>query len=195
MDVCVFCGSSSGAESSYVEAAQTVGRTLAEAGHGVVYGGAGRGLMGVVADAALEAGARVVGVLPEQLFLREVAHPGLTELVVVRSMHERKAEMAERADAFLALPGGLGTLDETFEILTWAQLGIHGKPVGLLNVQGYFDGLLAFLDHAVAQRFVRPRDRGLLLVETEVEALLEAFAAWTPPPRTGPGPKLGLEEA
>lgn len=176
MHVCVFCGSGIGAEPAYEEAARSLGRALARGGHGLVYGGAGRGLMGVVADAVLESGATAVGVLPERLFEREVAHPRLTELVVVRSMHERKAEMAARADAFVVLPGGLGTLDETFEILTWAQLGIHGKPVGMLNVRGYFDALLAFLDHAVGQGFVRTGDRELLRVAEDAEALLEGLA-------------------
>ena len=181
MDVCVFCGSREGRAAVYREAARSVGRTLGARGHGLVYGGAGRGLMGVVADAALDAGARVVGVLPEQLFQREVAHPGLDELVVVRSMHERKAEMASRSQAFLVLPGGLGTLEETFEIVTWAQLGIHGKPVGLLDVAGYFRPLLAFLDHAVEEGFLDPDHRRLLLVAEEVDELLDAFARWEGP--------------
>lgn len=182
MDICVFCGSNEGRDPVYAEAARAVGTTLGRDGHALVYGGAGRGLMGLVADAALKAGARCVGVLPEQLFKKELAHPGLTELVVVRSMHERKAEMARRADAFLVLPGGLGTLDETFEILTWAQLGIHGKPVGLLEVEGYFRPLLAFLDHAVAQGFVAPEHRELILVADHVGALVEAFRSWEPRP-------------
>jgi uncharacterized protein (TIGR00730 family) len=161
--VCVFCGSSSGGDPAYGQAAAKLGSAVAERGWALVYGGAGLGLMGTVADAALEAGGRVVGVLPERLFRRERAHPGLSE---------RKAAMARRADAFVALPGGMGTLEELFEILTWSQLGIHGKPVALLNVEGYFDALLAFLDHQVAEGFLRAPDRGRLQVAEGVEELL-----------------------
>ena len=190
--LCVFCGSSVGGRPGYREAARALGGAVAERGWSLVYGGAGLGLMGTVADAALEAGGSVVGVLPERLFRRERAHPGLSELVVVSSMHERKAEMARRADAFVALPGGIGTLEELFEILTWSQLGIHGKPVALFNTEGYFDALLGFLDHQVAEGFLRPGDRRRLQVAEDVEELLELVAEG--PERTG-GAGLDLDDA
>lgn len=154
-----------------------VGQTLARRGVEVVYGGGQVGLMGVVAAAALAAGGRVVGVIPERLLEREVAHLGLTQLYVTRTMHERKARMMELADAFVALPGGIGTLDELFEIWTWRQLGYHAKPVGLLNVAGYYDGLLAFLDRAVEEGFLTPDCRALLTTGTDVELLLERLAS------------------
>ncbi len=179
--VCVFTGSSPGAQRAYAAAAEQLGRTLAERGLELVYGGARVGLMGVLADAALAAGGRVVGVLPEALVSKEVAHPGLTELHVVASMHERKALMAERADAFVALPGGLGTLEELAEVLTWAQLGLHAKPCGLLDVAGYYAGLLAFLDHAVAERFVHEEHRALLVAGEAPGPLLDRLAAWRAP--------------
>jgi uncharacterized protein (TIGR00730 family) len=162
--VCVFCGSSRGASPAFVEAARLVGTTLGELGVGLVYGGGRVGLMGEVADATLKAGGRVVGVIPEALSLKEIGHEGLTELHIVSGMHERKALMAARASAFLTLPGGIGTFEEFFEILTWAALGLHHKPIALLNVGGYFDPLLAMLDSAVEQRFVRPEHRRLILV-------------------------------
>ena len=179
--VCVFSGSSPGARPAYREAAAGLGRALAARGLELVYGGARVGLMGVLADAALAAGAEVQGVIPAGMVAKEVAHEGLTQLHVVDSMHERKARMADLADAFVALPGGLGTLEELAEILTWAQLGLHQKPCGLLDVGGFFAGLLAFLDHTVTERFVRPEHRGLLLAAAEPEALLDAFARWEPP--------------
>lgn len=179
--VCVFCGSASGGRPAYREGAQAMGRALARRGLGLVYGGGHVGLMGEVADAALQGGAEVIGVIPRGLQAREVGHRGLTDLRVVGSMHERKATMAELADAFVALPGGMGTLEETAEILTWAQLGIHRKPVGLLDVEGYFSPLVGFLDHAAAEGFLRPPHRALLLVERDADALLERFVAWTPP--------------
>ncbi len=178
--VCVFCGSSPGSRPGYAAAAREMGTLLAERGIGVVYGGGRVGLMGTVADAALAAGGEVVGVIPEALVAREVGHAGLTELRVVRSMHERKALMADLADAFVALPGGLGTWEELCEVLTWAQLGIHDKPCGILNAEGYYDGLLALLDHAVAERFVRPEHRALVLEAAEparMLALLQGFEA------------------
>lgn len=181
--VCVYCGSSAGADPVYVEAARALGALLAERGLGLVYGGARVGLMGAVADAALAAGGSVVGVIPASLQSRELAHGGLTELVVVDSMHERKAIMAERSDAFLALPGGLGTLEELFEVLTWAQLGIHAKPCGVLDVAGYWSPLLAFLDRAVALGFVTQLSRDLLMVEDDGARLLDRFAAYEPAPR------------
>jgi len=179
--VCVFSGSSPGARAEYTEAAAGLGRALAARRLELVYGGARVGLMGVVADAALAAGGTVQGVIPAGMVEKEVAHEGLTELHVVESMHERKALMADLADAFVALPGGLGTLEEMAEVLTWAQLGLHEKPCGLLDVAGFFQGLLAFLDHTVAERFVRPEHRALLLAAAEPEALLDAFARWEAP--------------
>lgn len=182
--VCVFCGSSIGTRPEYAEAARHLGRELARRGLVLVYGAGDVGLMGILADAALEAGGQVVGMIPRALVEREVAHRGLTELHVVETMHQRKALMADRSEAFLALPGGYGTLDELFEILTWAQLGIHQKPIGLLNVAGYFDPLLAWIDHGVAEEFLRPRHRNLLLVSREVTELLEAVLSAPPQPAT-----------
>lgn len=179
--ICVFCGSSVGARAAYREAATAMGRTLARRGLGLVYGGGGVGLMAAAADAALAAGGEVVGVIPRALELRELAHPGLSQLVVVGSMHERKAKMASLADGFVALPGGMGTLEELAEILTWAQLGLHAKPCGLLDVDGYYDPLIAFFDRAVAEGFLRPEHRRLLVVGSDPEALLDRFEAWRPP--------------
>jgi hypothetical protein len=180
--VCVYCGSSSGNRPAFAVAAAGFGQLLAREGIGVVYGGASVGLMGIVADAALAGGGEVIGVLPEKLFEREVAHRGLTELHSVSSMHERKALMSELADAFVALPGGYGTIEEVVEAVTWTQLGIHAKPVGLLDVDGYFAPLLAFLDGAVAARFLAPAHRAMLLVGDDPTALLDAFRAYRPPP-------------
>lgn len=179
--VCVFAGSSSGRNPLYARAAQELGAVLASRHIGLVYGGARVGLMGAMADAVLAGGGEVVGVIPDSLVEKEVAHTGLTSLRVVRSMHERKALMAEMADAFVALPGGWGTLDEMFEILTWAQLRLHNKPCGLLNVQGYFDRLLSFLDLTMEQGFVRREYRALLSVADSPTALLDALVAQTPP--------------
>jgi uncharacterized protein (TIGR00730 family) len=180
--VCVFCGSSPGKGTFYVEAAASVGRTFARRGIGLVYGGGSVGLMGAVADGALAAGGEVVGVIPRALQLRELAHGKLSELHVVGSMHERKARMAELADGFVALPGGMGTLEELAEILTWAQLGLHRKPCGLLDVAGYWRTLIAFLDEAVREGFLRPEHRRLVLVDEDADALLDRFLAWQPPP-------------
>jgi uncharacterized protein (TIGR00730 family) len=179
--ICVFCGSSAGVRRAYTGAAEGVGRLLAERGIGVVFGGGSVGLMGAVADAALAAGGEVVGVIPHALAAREVDHTGLTALHKVDTMHERKALMADLADGFVALPGGLGTLEELMEAWTWVQLGIHRAPIGLLNVAGYFDGLLAFVDHAVAEGFVRPTHRDALVVAETPGTLLDALAAWQPP--------------
>lgn len=179
--VCVFTGSQVGSRAVYAEQARTLGRVLARRGIGLVYGGGSVGLMGVLADAALEAGGEVIGVIPEALMIREVTHPGLTELHVVSTMHERKALMAELSDAFIAMPGGFGTLDELFETITWAQLGLHRKPIGLLNVDGYFDPLLAFIDHAIAEEFVLPEYGALLTVGNEPGVLLEMLLAYEPP--------------
>jgi len=179
--VCVFCGSRNGTRDQYVAAARRMGEALARRGIGLVYGGGGIGLMGILADAAVSAGGDVIGVIPEALMAREVAHRGLTDLRVVASMHERKALMAELADAFVALPGGFGTLEEFCESLTWAQLGIHRKPCGLLNVEGFFDPLLLLFDHAVRERFVSPDHRSLVVVEEDPERLLDALSRWEPP--------------
>lgn len=175
--LCVFCGSSPGRVPAYRDAAVRLGRLLARRRIRVVYGGAHVGLMGALADAALTAGGRVVGVIPRQLVCREVAHVGLSELHVVESMHERKALMADLSDGFVALPGGFGTLEETFETLTWSQLGIHAKPTGLLNVAGYFDGLVGFVDQAVRERFIRTEHRALVQVAADPVELLAAMAA------------------
>jgi uncharacterized protein (TIGR00730 family) len=179
--VCVFCGSSPGARPAYAEAARATGRLLAERGIGLVYGGGDVGLMGQVADAVLGAGGEAIGVIPRALVEREVGHGGLTTLHVVETMHERKAMMADLADGFVALPGGFGTLDELCEILTWSQLGFHAKPCGILNVEGYFDALLALFDHATAEAFVRPQHRTLVLEATDPAALLASMAAFRPP--------------
>jgi uncharacterized protein (TIGR00730 family) len=179
--VCVFCGSAVGTQAAYADAARALGAELARRGLGLVYGGGSVGLMGILADAVLAGGGEVVGVLPRPLATRELMHAGLTELRLVGSMHERKETMAALADAFVALPGGLGTLEETLEILTWSQLGIHRKPVGVLDVAGYWDPLAALLDRAVAEGFVTPENRALLLVAGTPAALLDRFAAWTPP--------------
>jgi uncharacterized protein (TIGR00730 family) len=186
--LCVFCGSSEGIRPAYAEAACQLAAELARRRLSLVYGGGSVGLMGVLADAALAEGVEVVGIIPGPLASPELAHPGLSELRVVASMHERKATMAALADGFLALPGGLGTLEEILEILTWAQLGIHTKPVGLLNVRGYWDGLRSLLAHAVGEGFVRPQHAALLLVGDTPAALLDRFAACRPP--TFPRPWL-----
>lgn len=182
--ICVFCGASPGRLPSYAAAARALAASLCERGLELVYGGARVGLMGVLADTMLANGGRVVGVIPAALAGREVAHDGLHELHVVDTMHTRKALMVERADAFVVLPGGFGTLDETFEVLTWAQLGLHTKPCGLLDVNGYFAPLLQFLDRQVAEGFVREPHRQWLLRATEPSPLLDALAAFTPPRQT-----------
>ncbi len=174
--VCVFCGSNLGAREAYARAAAALGATLAARGLELVYGGTHVGLMGVVAGAALEAGGRVVGVIPEALAAKALAHEGVTELRVVGSMHERKAVMAGLADAFVALPGGLGTLEELTEAAAWTQLGLQRKPCGLLNVEGYYDALLALLDRAVADRFVRPVHRAIILADADPGRLLDRLA-------------------
>ena len=179
--VCVFCGSSPGARASYRDAAVRLGAAIARRGLGLVYGGAHVGLMGVVADAALAARGEVVGVLPRALEARELAHRGLSELHVVESMHERKALMAELSDCFIALPGGVGTLEETFEAWTWTQLGLHAKPCALLDVDGYYAPLQTFLDGAVTERFVRSEHRAMLLVDDDPERLLDALERWRAP--------------
>jgi uncharacterized protein (TIGR00730 family) len=179
--LCVFCGSSEGGRPGYADAARRLGAELVARGIGLVYGGGAVGLMGVIADAVLALGGEAIGIMPEPLVARELAHRGLTELRIVGSMHERKATMAALADGFIALPGGFGTLEETFEILTWAQLGIHAKPVGVLNVEGYWDGLRQLVGQAVAEGFVRPEYAELLMFAETPAALLDRFAAWRPP--------------
>ena len=183
MRICVFCGSSSGNDPAHRMAATSLGRYLAEQGIGLVFGGGKVGLMGAVADAAMAAGGEVIGVIPQALLDKEVGHGGLTELRVVGTMHERKALMSDLADGgYIALPGGLGTFEELFEVWTWAQLGYHPKPVALLNIAGFYDGLLAFLDHTVAQGFIRPQHRAMLLTGTEPAELLPRMRAFTAPP-------------
>jgi uncharacterized protein (TIGR00730 family) len=174
--VCVYCGSHPGSRPAYLEAARATGTALARRGIELVYGGGRTGLMGAVADAALAAGGNVIGVIPQALVIREIAHLDLKDLRVVATMHERKALMAELADAFVALPGGFGTLEEICEVLTWAQLGLHRKPCGLLNTDGFYDSLLAFLDHAAAEQFIRAQHRGMFVVEKDPERLLDLLA-------------------
>jgi uncharacterized protein (TIGR00730 family) len=175
--ICVFCGASPGRDARYAAAARAVGEDLARRGIGVVYGGGRVGLMGALADAALAVGGEVTGVIPRGLVERELAHQGLTELRIVGTLHERKAVMAELADAFIALPGGLGTLEELAEVTSWAQLGLHVKPIGLLDVADYWRPLLGWLDHAVKSGFVAPVHRDLLVVSPDLAGLLEAMGA------------------
>jgi len=181
--VAVYCGSNPGADPAFAERTRELARLLASSGIRVVFGGGRVGLMGVLADAAMEAGGEVIGVMPQALVDREIGHAGLSELRVVGSMHERKAVMAELADAFVALPGGIGTLEELIEVYTWSQLGIHRKPLGALNVNGYYDALGAFLDVAVQQRFLREEQRQALVFEEEPQRLLERLREGRPPPR------------
>lgn len=178
--VCVYCGSNVGARPAYTEAARELGRTLAGAGLGLVYGAGNVGLMHVVAEAALRAGGEVIGLIPRALRDKELAHDGLTELIVVDSMHERKQGMADRADAFIALPGGIGTLEEVIEVFTWLQLEFHAKPVGLLNTAGYYDHLLAFLAHMRDERFLLGEQLAMLRVDENPAALLEQLRAFQP---------------
>jgi len=179
--ICVYCGSSPGRDQTYRTAAERFGRALAARDVDLVYGGGHVGLMGTVADATLDAGGEAHGVIPAALEERELTHEGLTTLDVVDSMHARKERMADLADGFVALPGGFGTLEELLEVLTWAQLGFHQKPCGVLNVAGYFEDLIAFFDHQVEEGFVEPEHREMLIVAEENDALLDAFAAYEPP--------------
>ena len=179
--VCVYAGSNPGSDPVYAEAARAFAATMAERGIGLVYGGGKVGLMGVLADTILEAGGEAIGVMPQALVDREIGHPGLTELRVVDSMHERKALRAELADAFVAVPGGIGTLEELIEVYTWSQLGIHDKACGVLNVNCYYDHLAALLDHAVAEGFLRPQHRAVLSVASEPAELLDRLAAFEAP--------------
>ena len=182
--VCVFCGSASGTDPLYASTARELGREIAARKLALVYGGGRIGLMGEVASAVLASGGTVVGVIPHALARKEIAQEDCTELVVVDTMHERKSLMADRSEAFVALPGGFGTCDELFEIITWAQLGIHTKPVAVMNVNGFFTPLLAWLDHIVSEGFLRPKHRALLLVADTVPALLDALTSWVPPEPT-----------
>lgn len=179
--LCVYCGSSSGRLDTYATAARALAQAMVERDIRLVYGGASVGIMGVVADEVLRLGGVAVGVIPEALMRKELAHAGLTELHVTPSMHARKTLMAELADGFVALPGGIGTFEEIFEIWTWGQLGFHRKPCGLLNVASYYDALAVFLDHAMAEQFVSPEHHQMLVVESDPAALLDRFLAYTPP--------------
>jgi len=181
MRLCVFCGSSEGDSPAYMQEARKLGAALARHGVGLVYGGASVGLMGAVADAALEAGGHVTGVIPQALVDKEIAHRGLSDLRVVGSMHERKALMADLSDGFIALPGGIGTLEELFEVWTWAQLGYHIKPCALLNVSGYYDKLMGFLDEITQRRFVREVHRAMLIVRSDAEDVIEAIKGYEAP--------------
>lgn len=181
--LCVYCGASPGRSEAYAATARTLAESLVRRDIGLVYGGASIGIMGMVADRVLELGGRVIGVIPEALAHKEVAHQQLTELQVTRSMHERKTRMAELSDGFVALPGGIGTLEELFEIWTWAQLGFHAKPCGILNAGGYYDLLIRFLDHVMDEQFVKPDHRRLLFVESEPTALLDRYETYHPPER------------
>ena len=171
-NICVFCGSSIGREPIYREAAIAMGRALVRAGWGLVYGGGSVGMMGVITDTVLAEHGSVIGVIPEKLALAEVLHVGVTDMRIVATMHERKALMASLSSGFIALPGGYGTLEELFEVITWAQLGIHGKPVGILNVNGYFDALLDFIDHSISEQFVKAEHRQLFVTSTDPDELL-----------------------
>ncbi len=178
--VCVYCGSSAGRRESHSDAVFDLARSLVARGLSLVYGGASIGIMGMIADAVLERGGKVVGVIPEALLRKEVVHDGLTELHVTGSMQERKSRMAELSDGFIALPGGIGTFEEIFEVWSWARLGFHSKPCGLLNIQGYYDHLARFLDHAVEEAYIQPRFRDMLMVENEPGVLLDRFQGYRP---------------
>jgi uncharacterized protein (TIGR00730 family) len=187
--VCVFCGSSAGRDPSFRQTATAAGTAIARAGLSVVYGGGKVGLMGAVADGTLAAGGRVIGVMPRSLIEREIAHAGLSELHVVESMHERKTRMADLADSFIALPGGAGTLDEFFEQWTWAQLGIHSKPCGLLNVKGYFQPLISMIERIVDEGFMAERYSKMLVIEASIELMLWRFSTYSPPAHKWHAPK------
>jgi uncharacterized protein (TIGR00730 family) len=179
--ICVFCGTNPGSRPEYGAAARQLGQVLAEQDIELVYGGASVGIMGELADSVQEHGGHVTGIIPQQLVQKEAAHTGIPNLIVVASMHQRKSQMADMSDGFIALPGGIGTLEGFFEILTWGQLGIHAKPTGILNVQGYFDGLTGFLDHAVREGFLTEEHRNHIVVENEAARLLDRMRAYTPP--------------
>ncbi len=177
----VFCGSSNGASETYKEGAIQLGKELARRGITLVYGGSSIGIMGIVADTVLEFGGKVIGVIPKMLEEKEISHPNLTELIVVHSMHERKAKMVELSDGFIALPGGMGTLEEFFEVLTWAQLGLHQKPCGILNINHYYDLLISFLDHINEQQFLQDKFRSMVLIDDHPGHLIETFTSYIPP--------------
>ena len=179
--ICIYCGSNPGRGDSYLAAARELGTAIAQRGIGLVYGGASVGVMGTVADAVLAAGGHVTGIIPESLVKKEMAHPGLSEMHVTRSMHERKRMMADLADAFVALPGGAGTMEEIFEVWTWAQLGHHQKPCAFYNVNGYYDHLIRFLDHAVEEQFMKAPHRDMLIVADQPDDLLLRFASYEAP--------------
>jgi uncharacterized protein (TIGR00730 family) len=179
--ICVFCGTNPGSRPEYGAAARQLGKILADQGIELVYGGASVGIMGELADAVHEHGGHVTGIIPQQLVEKEAAHTGIPNLIVVASMHQRKSQMADMSDGFIALPGGIGTLEGLFEILTWAQLGIHAKPSGILNVEGYFEGLTGFLDHAVREGFLTEAHRQAIIIETDPVRLLQRMHAYTPP--------------
>lgn len=179
--ICVFCGSNTGSDSAYTDAARNLGTLFAREGIALVYGGGSVGLMGQLADSVLHAGGEVIGVIPHALWAREVGHRGLTDLRIVETMHERKAMMADLADAFIALPGGLGTFEEIFEIWTWAQLGLHTKPLGFLDTNGYYKPLMQFLDRAMRDKFVREEHRAIACIDEDAEVLLRKFDSWRPP--------------
>lgn len=179
--ICIFCGSNTGVRPAYAEAARALARHLVKLGIGIVYGGGNVGLMGVLADTAMAAGGEVIGVIPHALFAKEVGHAGIPDLRIVDSMHERKALMADLADGFIAMPGGWGTFDEFCEILTWAQLGLHRKPCGILNVEGYYDTLLAMFDHSVAEGFLKPEYKPIVLAATEPEDLVAKMQSYRAP--------------
>ncbi len=178
--ICVFCGSSAGSQPEYRACAEQLGAELTRRKIGLVYGGGNVGLMGAIADSVLEAGGEALGVIPEHLVTREIGHNRLTKLHIVRSMHERKALMSDLSDAFIALPGGFGTLEEFFEVLTWSQLGLHAKPCGIVNVLGYYTPLLRMLDHAVDERFLKPQNRALVIARETPSELLQTFEDWHP---------------
>jgi uncharacterized protein (TIGR00730 family) len=179
--ICVFCGTNTGSRPQYGAAARELGALLAEQGIELVYGGASVGIMGELADSVHEHGGHVTGIIPQQLMQKEAAHTGIPDLIVVASMHQRKSQMADMSDGFIALPGGIGTLEGFFEILTWGQLGIHAKPSGILNVAGYFDGLTGFLDHAVREGFLTQMHRDAIIVESDARRLLQRMRAYSPP--------------
>jgi uncharacterized protein (TIGR00730 family) len=179
--ICVFCGTNAGSRPAYGTAARELGRVLAEQNIELVYGGASVGIMGELADSVQEQGGRVTGIIPQQLMEKEAAHTGIRNLIVVASMHQRKSQMADMSDGFIALPGGIGTLEGFFEILTWGQLGIHAKPAGILNVENYFDKLTGFLDHAVREGFLTEEHREAIIVESEANHLLERMRSYAPP--------------
>ncbi len=179
--ICVYCGSASGEGDAYLVAARSLGRELCSRGLDLVYGGARIGLMAETANTVMANGGSVTGVMPRNLFRQEVPHDALTRMIYVESMHERKSTMADLSDGFIAMPGGLGTVEELFEILTWAQLAIHRKPCGILNVNGYYDHLIQFLDHATEQKFIRPVHRAMIMIEDDAACLLDRFEEYTPP--------------